>query len=484
MSQRYRTFLQSLLGFLFALSILGCAPMTLDALQASRPSASKFVVCRAPPKAPPQTKFFAYQRSTGRIWWDADRASFERFVEMYADAIYEVHPYASEQSVRQLPPPHDRLTCGGEQTTEFPIGEQDRQALVEILSNDCANGESAAVDRRNRSFVGDFIVPIAGGRARPPFTREQIEAVGRKLAEAIREQLPMIDHPIAQGFGGFTAGLASGTVPLGSVGTDVAIEAGVIPKGTRPARIGKALGEMTAGGVQFVIGGKGMLGGGGLSLTGGGAVVGVPLFLGSFSLAVNGEMAFCNGSRQLVVELFRSEDPPASTSTPSLSTPPTPAAAPAPAPKPVAAPAPTPKPVATPAPKPKPVAKPQQTPSPTPSARLGSGKVKVGPTGNVTRTWVPCTGQVHHAISRKIHKELEKHATLKGIYKYRDPRFVTQAINKQAHIGYQTWHKKMEDQVEYWLKQKKSATPAEFEEFLRDLYVTDSDLISRFPNGL
>ncbi len=82
--------------------------MTLDSLHARRPSATKLVVCRAPLKAPLGTKFFAYQSSTGRIWWDADRASFERFVEMYADLIYEVHPFASVHSVRELPPPHGR----------------------------------------------------------------------------------------------------------------------------------------------------------------------------------------------------------------------------------------------------------------------------------------------------------------------------------------------------------------------------------------
>lgn len=79
---------------------------------------------------------------------------------------------------------------------------------------------------------------------------------------------------------------------------------------------------------------------------------------------------------------------------------------------------------------------------------------------------------------------LQGHYTLKNVYKYRDPRFVTQAIDKQAHRGYQKWHKQMEDNVIAWLRREGRATPAQFEAYLRDLYKTDKTLNWRFPNGL
>jgi hypothetical protein len=43
-----------------------------------------------------------------------------------------------------------------------------------------------------------------------------------------------------------------------------------------------------------------------------------------------------------------------------------------------------------------------------------------------------CKGQEHHIISRPIAKALEKHATLRGLYKPRDPRFKTQAKDEDA----------------------------------------------------
>jgi hypothetical protein len=70
------------------------------------------------------------------------------------------------------------------------------------------------------------------------------------------------------------------------------------------------------------------------------------------------------------------------------------------------------------------------------------------------------------------------------MYKARDERFVTQAVDEAAHRGYQTWHRNMEKQVEKWLTENETATPAEFEAFLRWLYKTDQELSWRFPNGI
>jgi len=72
---------------------------------------------------------------------------------------------------------------------------------------------------------------------------------------------------------------------------------------------------------------------------------------------------------------------------------------------------------------------------------------------------------------------------LKGAYKARDPRFVTQAKDLPSHIGYQTWHRKLDEEVLAWFEIHKKATPAEFEEFLKKRY-SQPDLLERFPKGL
>ncbi|WP_395813022.1 hypothetical protein [Archangium minus] len=48
-----------------------------------------------------------------------------------------------------------------------------------------------------------------------------------------------------------------------------------------------------------------------------------------------------------------------------------------------------------------------------------------------------CKGQLHHVISWPIAKALGIHRTLRGLYKPRDPRFVSRAVDAKAHCGYQ-----------------------------------------------
>jgi len=79
-------------------------------------------------------------------------------------------------------------------------------------------------------------------------------------------------------------GLALGVVPGGGVGAQVLTGAGVLASGTRPAQIGRAVGEMVGGVVLMCVGLGGSLGGGAVSLTGGGAVVGVPAAAASAGL--------------------------------------------------------------------------------------------------------------------------------------------------------------------------------------------------------
>ncbi|MGZ3458740.1 MAG: Wall-associated protein precursor [Archangium sp.] len=93
-----------------------------------------------------------------------------------------------------------------------------------------------------------------------------------------------------------------------------------------------------------------------------------------------------------------------------------------------------------------------------------------------------CKGQFHHLISRPIAKALEKHRTLRGLYKPRDPRFVTRAVDEQAHCGYQEWHRKVDAEVVKWLKDNDIATPEQFEDLLREIYNRPL-MRARFPNG-
>jgi hypothetical protein len=93
-----------------------------------------------------------------------------------------------------------------------------------------------------------------------------------------------------------------------------------------------------------------------------------------------------------------------------------------------------------------------------------------------------CKGQNHHIISRPISEQLEKHETLRGLYKPRDERFVTRAKDKESHCGYQQWHRDVDKEVIKWLQDRKTATPKQFEQFLRALY-NRKDLLERFPNG-
>jgi hypothetical protein len=93
-----------------------------------------------------------------------------------------------------------------------------------------------------------------------------------------------------------------------------------------------------------------------------------------------------------------------------------------------------------------------------------------------------CKGQLHHIISKLIAKALEDHATLRGHYKARDRRFVTRAVDEQAHCGYQQWHRDVDNEVIRWLEDNHKATPKQFEAFLREIYSRPA-MRTRFPHG-
>jgi hypothetical protein len=106
----------------------------------------------------------------------------------------------------------------------------------------------------------------------------------------------------------------------------------------------------------------------------------------------------------------------------------------------------------------------------------------VSPWGRGASAGTKLTGQMHHAVSRRVHNALEDHPNLAGKYAHRDPRFVTQAVDRNAHNGYETWHRELDDEVAEWIGRRSNLTEGAFEGYLRDRYA-GSDLAWRFPNG-
>ena len=92
------------------------------------------------------------------------------------------------------------------------------------------------------------------------------------------------------------------------------------------------------------------------------------------------------------------------------------------------------------------------------------------------------TGQKHHGITKKVHDALEGHDNLRGLYKYRDSRFVTQAKDLTSHNGYQKWHRQLDNEVADWVYDHPEMTQGQFENYLLGRYAK-SDLKNRFPNG-
>lgn len=93
------------------------------------------------------------------------------------------------------------------------------------------------------------------------------------------------------------------------------------------------------------------------------------------------------------------------------------------------------------------------------------------------------TGQMHHGISRTVHKALEAHPNLKGLYGARDSRFVTQAKDLASHRGYDTFHRNIDAEVAGWVRGNPNATAQQFESYLRGVYQRP-DVLTRFPGGL
>lgn len=506
--QRYlRLFCVFVLGLLFSLSLFGCTSrVTVQELRQLNPDALVIDECVRMPIGRGRADIWALRRSTGQMVSDREPQRLRHFVKM-ADVIYYFTPDATRRNLAALPWPYQHMGCESQSSystqklpaklPELPISTGSRAALVSILTNECVAEPSPQLSV-NKEFLGQVVgVPISA-TTRPQFTREHMDEVAQAMRDALRgeihrlvthgplgEKSPIgkfrptlvddsgnvIDTPGGQLVGGFAGGVFEGAAPGGAVITQAMIDNGILPKGTREARLGKALGEIGVGAAQTFIGVDGAIIGSGLTLTGGGAAVGVPVCIGGVALATNGAITFCNGVKSLAIVLCRWEDeqPAAATSAP-----PTAATPAAPTPKPAAKPATSPpQPAAKPAAKPAPGQTPAQV-----SKRRGAGTKS----GKNTTTWVKCTGQNHHAISRTVHDALERHQNLKGIYKYRDNRFVTQAIDKAAHNGYQKWHIAFDKEVANWIDANQAVSAKDFEAYLINRYAK-SDLKVVFPNG-
>ena len=86
-------------------------------------------------------------------------------------------------------------------------------------------------------------------------------------------------------------------------------------------------------------------------------------------------------------------------------------------------------------------------------------------------------GQGHHVISNKIIKAIQANPSLRGTVDR--AKSIVKAWSKNAHKGYQTWHRDIDDAVVKWLAKHPNATTKQFGEFLYNQYCT-KDMIKRF----
>ncbi len=107
-------------------------------------------------------------------------------------------------------------------------------------------------------------------------------------------------HPLVQLEGGFLGGLFLGLVPFAGVGQQLLDATGVLPQGTPEARLGLAIGQIVGGAFTAASGAVAAVGGGAVSLTGLGALIGVPVVVGSATAVVGGIGNMAAGVRGLM----------------------------------------------------------------------------------------------------------------------------------------------------------------------------------------
>jgi hypothetical protein len=90
-------------------------------------------------------------------------------------------------------------------------------------------------------------------------------------------------------------------------------------------------------------------------------------------------------------------------------------------------------------------------------------------------------GQVHHVLSEQIMKKLNDHKTLRG--RFHREQWKVRAAAPHDHCGYQTWHRKVDQEIVDWLEKNQDATPEKFIAKLREIY-SRHDMLIRFPDAL
>lgn len=462
--------------------------------------------CVRSPTADDDTDLFAHKMQTGQTMSNGE-SGFREFVKT-ADIIYRYDPNLPHARSSTLPWPYQRMTCEKRSSSDtpplpegmqkIPLTEGIREALVSSLSQECGTAFFEAGDAYDKRLLGDIVTVRPGGSGRR-FSTERVQEIGQMLRDAIRGALPkvpagneptdgqisIIDTTTNQVLAGGSTGAIASVVPGGFV---IAEGSNQLRQPTREYLLAQGGVQLVSGTVQAGVGGTTFVGGAGVLATGAGAPAGVFVCGAGAAVATNGIINMCHGAKTVILTICHwNELPSAGDAQPLAATamgPKSPGAgqtattgkAPQPAVE-----SPAPKVAPTPA---KPTAQSNTStastaqPNRSPGGQLGSGTQK---TPN-TKVWVKCTGQKHHAISAKIHRALERHKNLKGVYKYRDNRFVTQALDKKAHNGYQSWHIALDKEIADWIDAAGNITPKDFEAYLIQRYAK-SDLKAVFPNG-
>lgn len=212
-------------------------------------------------------------------------------------APYEIIPTASGL------PTSARLMAD---TERLAIPPDLRTRLDAVIAKSGALAENGGA---HRQFIGQMLDPRAmlqrdllaavlewagekPSNERLMLQTRQLQAVPRyevAQTKSVEEESPsLLEHPKVQFGAGVAAGAAIGAVPLGPYAADIAIHLEVLPTGTYYARVGRTCGEFISGVGQMIVGCAGMSSGVGISGTGSGAVLGIPLVAASYALYANG----------------------------------------------------------------------------------------------------------------------------------------------------------------------------------------------------
>lgn len=389
-----------------ALSSFGCAARySTENLHSIAPNAGIAEVCARFPMGDPDATVVAYNSKTRIAVSDGNWSKFTKFAAEEADFIYRYDPLLPNETTELFPDPYKKISCRANPSSSearLPVGLEPirmtptmRDALVGVLIEErlrvpiVEGEESASIE--GKRFLGQ--VTPAGLGPRAVYSPEAVDEVGRMLRDAIRNGVPrvqngsneaisILDTSKMQVVGGLAAGATIGVVPGGWLVSTALQASPNVPKPTREFTVGQSIGEMGSGALQMFIGGGGTIGGFGLSGTGGGAIVGVPVCAAGVALMANGAATFLHGATTLVITICKWDDlPKVADAQPLAAVAPKdaapsapPPASPGPAPAPVKpAPAPAPAPVK---PAPTPVAAPVK---PVVAAPVNAAPVKVAP---------------------------------------------------------------------------------------------------------